>query len=67
MAKLTATRRNALPPSAFAGPGRTYPVDTVGRAVAAKGRATDAVDAGRMSSPAASRIKARANKVLGKG
>lgn len=32
MAKLTTGRRKALPDSAFAGPDRSYPVDTANRA-----------------------------------
>ena len=66
MTKLNAKRRNALPTKDFAGPGRSYPVDTKARAVAAKGRATQAVEAGRMSPAQASKIKAAANKKLGK-
>ena len=66
MAKLTAAQRHALPKSKFAGPGESYPVDTKGRAVAAKGRATQAVEAGRMSASSAAKIKAKANRVLGK-
>jgi len=66
MTKLTAKTRNKLPTSKFAGPDRSYPVDTKGRAVAAKGRATDAVNAGRMSKSEESRIDAKANRVLGK-
>lgn len=66
MSKLTAKTRNKLPTSKFAGPDRSYPVDTKGRAVAAKGRATQAVDAGRMSRSEESKIDARANRVLGK-
>ena len=32
MAKLTAKKRNALPTSAFAGPGRSYPVQDASHA-----------------------------------
>ena len=67
MAKLTTTRRKALPTSAFAGPGRSYPIDTRARAADAKGRATQAVNAGRLSPAAAAKIDARANRKLGKG
>jgi hypothetical protein len=38
MAKLTAKTRNALPNSAFAGPGRSYPDYDRGHAKAALGR-----------------------------
>jgi hypothetical protein len=37
-AELTAKRRNSLPASAFAGPNRTYPIDTEARARAAIAR-----------------------------
>ena len=67
MAKLTTARRNKLPNSAFAGPGRTYPVDTKARAVNAKARATQAVNAGRMSKATEARIDAKANKVIKRG
>lgn len=66
MAKLNAARRNALPDSKLAGPDRSYPVDTKARAVAAKGRATDAVKAGRMTTTQEARIDSRANRVIGK-
>ncbi|HXU04965.1 MAG TPA: hypothetical protein VN903_28590 [Polyangia bacterium] len=56
-----------LPAAAFAGPNRSYPTNTPGRAVAAKGRATQAVKAGRMSPAMAARIDAQANRKLGKG
>ncbi len=45
----------------------SYPTDTKGRAVAAKGRATQAVKAGRMSKGEERKIDARANRKLGKG
>ena len=64
MAKLTTKGRKALPKSAFAGPGRSYPVEDRAHAANAKARATQAVKAGRMSSSEASKIKAKANKVL---
>jgi hypothetical protein len=64
MAKLTTTRRNALPTSKFAGSGRTYPIPDAAHASNAKARATQAVKAGRMSPAAAARIRAKANKKL---
>jgi len=66
MARLTAKRRKELPAKDFAGPGRSFPVDTKGRAVAAKGRATQAVKAGRMSKGEEARIDAKADRKLGK-
>jgi len=65
MGKLTARKRNKLPNSAFAGPDRSYPTFDRSHAVAAKSRATQAVKAGRMSPSTASKIKAKANRVLG--
>jgi len=66
MAKLTAKARKALPDSKFAGPDRSYPVDTRNRAANAKARASQAVNAGRMSKSTEEKIDAKANKVLGK-
>lgn len=64
MVKLTTTRRNNLPNSAFAGPGRSYPVDTKARAVNAKARATQQVKAGNLSKSAKAKIDAKANRVI---
>jgi hypothetical protein len=66
MAKLTAKKRNALPKSAFAGPGRSYPVNDRAHAANAKARASQAVKAGRMSKAQEQRIDAKANAVLRK-
>jgi len=61
MAKLTTKARNALPDSAFAGPGRSYPVEDKAHARNAKARAA------QFASPALkARVDAKANKVLGK-
>lgn len=63
--KLTAKKRRSLPKSSFALPGkRAYPVDTRGRAVAAKGRATQAYKKGRISKATKNRIHAKANRRL---
>ena len=40
MAKLTAKQRNSLPGKAFAGPGRSYPINDPGHARAALSRAS---------------------------
>lgn len=64
MAKLTSKQRKALPKSDFAGPGRSYPVDTHNRAANAKARAAQAVKAGRMSKAQEARIDAKADKKL---
>jgi len=67
MAKMTAAARKKLPASTFAGPGRSYPVNDRAHAANAKARATQQVKKGNLSPAAAARIRARANKVLGKG
>jgi hypothetical protein len=64
MTALTTKRRKALPKSAFAGPDRSYPVDTRARAANAKARATQMVKAGKLAPSTAAKIKAKANKVL---
>lgn len=67
MAKLRAARRNKLPSSKFGLPGsRKYPLDTHNRAVDAKGRATQMVKRGKLSAASAARIRAKANRVLGR-
>lgn len=68
MAKITATRRNALPASEFGLPGqRKYPMDTRGRAANAKARATQQVKAGNLSASAKSAIDRKANRLLSGG
>ena len=67
MAKLTAAARKKLPASTFAGPGRSYPVNDRAHAANAKARATQQVKKGNLSPAAAAKIRARANKVLGRG
>ncbi len=66
MAPPNAARRRQLAKKGEAEPGGGYPTDTRGRAVAAKGRATQAVKAGRMSTSKEKEIDARANRKLGK-
>lgn len=66
MAKLTSARRRRLPKSAFGLPGsRGYPMEDKSHAVRAKGRATQAVKAGRMSRSTEAKIDAKANRKLG--
>lgn len=67
MAKLTTKARNALPKTAFAGPDRSYPVNDAAHAANAKARATQAVNAGRMSPSTEAKIDAKANAKLGHG
>jgi hypothetical protein len=64
MAKLTTKARKKLPAKDFAGPGRSYPVNDKSHAANAKARASQAVNAGRMSKSQESRIDRKANAVL---
>lgn len=66
MAPPNAAKRRALAAKGEANRDGSYPTDTRGRAVAAKGRATQAVKAGRMSGVEKARIVARADRKLGK-
>ena len=66
MAKLSTKKRNSLPESKFAGPGRSYPVPDRSHAANAKARATQQVKRGNLSPGAAARIRSKANKILGK-
>lgn len=67
MAKLTTKARKELPASKFAGPDRSYPVNDRSHAANAKARASQAVNAGRMSKSTEAKIDAKADKVLKKG
>jgi hypothetical protein len=66
MAKLTTKARKALPAAKFAGPNRSYPVPDRSHAANAKARASEAVNAGRMSKSTEKKIDAKANSVLRK-
>lgn len=66
MAKLNAAARKRLPASDFAGPDRSYPVPDKAHAANAKARASQAVNAGRMSPGTESKIDAKADRVMGK-
>lgn len=65
MAKLSSSTRDKMPAKEFAGPDRSYPVPDKSHAANAKARASQAVNAGRMSKGTEAKIDARANKVLG--
>lgn len=67
MSKLNAKQRSSLPTMDFAGQNRSYPVPDPSHAANAKSRASQAVNAGRMSEATEAKIDAKANKVLGKG
>lgn len=67
MAKLKTAARNKLKKSTFGIPSeRKYPMPDKAHAVNAKARATQMVKKGKLSPSTASKIKAKANKVLGK-
>lgn len=64
MAALTTKSRNKLADAKFVGPDRSYPVEDRAHAANAKARATQAVDAGRMSKAMEGKIDRAANRVL---
>lgn len=67
MAELKAKSRNALADRVFGLPGsRKYPMPDRSHAANAKARATQMVKAGKLSSASAAKIRAKANRVLGK-
>lgn len=67
MAKLSTATRKSIPTSEFGLPGsRKYPMPNKSHAVNAKARATQQVKAGNLSPASAAKIRAKANKVLGK-
>ena len=66
MSDLTAKSRNALSDRVFGLPReRKYPMNDPEHAVLAKGRATQMVKKGKLSSSSAAKIKAKANRILG--
>jgi hypothetical protein len=66
MAELDPAHRNKLPQSRFAEPDkRAYPIEDESHARNAKARASQAVEAGRMSKAEADSIDRKADKVLG--
>ena len=67
MSKLTTKARKAIPKSEFGLPGeRKYPMENKAHAANAKARATQMVNAGKLSPSSKAKIVAKANKVLGK-
>lgn len=67
MAKLSFASRAKLPKTEFGEPGaRKYPMPDRKHAANAKARASQAVNAGRMSKSTEDRIDAKANRMLGK-
>lgn len=66
MAQLKTSTRNGLQSSVFGLPGeRKYPMPDRSHAVNAKARATQMLNKGKLSASSASKIRAKANKVLG--
>lgn len=67
MARLKAASRNRLPSSEFGLPKqRKYPMPDREHAADAKGRATQQVKKGKLSPAQAAKIRAKANRILGK-
>lgn len=67
MAKLSTAKRDSLPKSSFGEPGsRKYPMPDASHAANAKARASQAVNAGRMSKSTESKIDGNADRVMGK-
>ena len=68
MSKLTTKARNRLPLTSFGLPGlRKFPMPDKAHAANAKARASQAVNAGRMSKSTEAKIDAKANrKIKGK-
>ena len=66
MPKLNSASRKDLPSKDFAGPDRSYPVEDKAHARNAKARASEAVNAGRMSKSEESKIDAKADRELRK-
>ena len=66
MAKLTTEARKRIPSSEFGEPSkRAYPMPDRAHAANAKARATQMVAKGKLSSGAAAKIRAKANRMLG--
>ena len=71
MSTLTTKQRNSLPPGKFGiidrrGKGH-FPVNDPAHAANAKARATQMVNAGKLSPSAKAQIDAKANRILNKG
>lgn len=67
MGKLSTASRKSLSKSTFGLPGeRKYPMPDKSHAANAKARATQQVAKGNLSPASAQKIKAKANKILGK-
>lgn len=60
MAKLTAKARSKIPASKFAGPGRSFPIEDRGHAIAAERLVGRSVAAGNITLAQAQSIRAKA-------
>lgn len=67
LARLTTKERNALKPSQFAGPNRSYPVEDKSHARDAKSRASEEEHKGKISKGEERSIDRKADKELRKG
>jgi hypothetical protein len=67
MSKLTASKRSKLPKDDFALSGKRFPVNDANHARAALSGATRALHAGNITEAQASKVRARANRKLGRG
>ena len=67
MAKLSTAARKHIPKSEFGLPGsHKYPMPDREHAANAKARATQMVKRGKLSESSAAKIRAKANRILGK-
>lgn len=67
MAKLDTAERKRIPGGEFGLPGsRKYPMPDKSHAQNAKARATQMVKRGKLSKASAEKIRAKANRILGK-
>lgn len=66
MTKLTTEARKKLPQSAFALPGKRFPVEDKTHARDAKARASQGFNAGRLSAAEKAKVDQKADAVLGK-
>ena len=64
MARMSTRKRNKLPRRAFAGPGRTFPINDRDHAHAAISGATRSYHAGNISKATEKRIQSRARAKL---
>lgn len=65
--KLNAAARKHIPASEFGLPGqKKYPMPDRSHAANAKARATQQVEKGKLSESSAAKIRAKANRILGK-